>query len=1415
MKRFLFEVSWEVCNQVGGIHTVIRSKAWQTSKYFQDRYFLIGPLLPKNIEFEETKEKEWDKIRPLLEEKGIHSLMGRWKIPGNPKVILIDFRNLHDVNSLLYAFWQDFGVDSYQGGGDYVEPVLFSKTAGEVIECVHDALAGEKDQSIAQFHEWMCGSGLLHLRKACPEIATIFTTHATVLGRSLSGSGLDIYGSYKVQDPDAEARTHGVAAKHSMEKASAREADCFTTVSQITALECESMLHLDADHVLPNGFNLEDLPSLESLKKKSKKTRKDLHGLAEKFLLKQLPKETRFFLTSGRYEYRNKGFDLLLESLKHLDQRLKEDSNSPTIVMWILLADWPHRISEEAYYRVFEGKSKDSSPRIVTHRMHNQENDPIVRYCMDHGLHNSKDNRVHVIFCPSYLSGHDGIINQPYYDVLESCDLGIFPSYYEPWGYTPLECIAYGVPTVTTDLAGFGMWASKNAKKQEAVQVIDRKGRMDKEVVEDLSAFLWDFSKKNGQEIEGLRPVCRDVSSKASWKHFFRHYEKAYEIAEENCRSRTHCIAPKGKDVKRYASYSDKGFHTPRFKSFVKELKLPTPISKLRTLAYNLFWAWHPDAQDLFASIDEELWKKCRFNPVKFLNSVDRRLLNKTTKNARFLKNYQKVIGHFERYMNKKKKWKEGKSELSKERPVVYLSMEFGLHESFPIYSGGLGVLSGDHLKSASDLNLPMVAVGIFYKQGYFTQRFNLQGDQLENYQNLDSSQLPMTCLADENGKDIKISVDLPGRRLYARIWEVNVGRIKLYLFDAEIAENSPQDREITARLYCADRETRILQEILLGIGGVKLIEDVLKIDPAVYHLNEGHSAFLLLERLRRIYLYSNLSLQESKELVKSSSIFTTHTPVPAGNEVFSKSLIEFYFSSYIQEMGMHWNQLWELGQVDHNTHDFSMTILALKLSSLANAVSKLHGVVSRKMWKNVWPKSLDEEVPIGSVTNGVHYSSWVGYEMRQLMTEKMGFKFDESNDDVAVWEQAQKLPNQALWEAKKAQKKKLLYFLKHKILQDYVKRGENFTLTHNTIESLNEEAFIIGFARRFAAYKRGDLILKNQQKLRQILSHKKHPVLFLFSGKSHPENSFGKFLVKQIIEASKYPEYMGKIIFLEDYDIGVAKELVQGVDLWLNFPTRMQEASGTSGMKVIPNCGLNCSILDGWWHEAFHPQVGWAIDPPHGLTTKEYQDQLDVSSFYYILESKILPLFFQRNTKGIPNEWLKMIKSSMLGLGAAFSSMRMLRQYTKDMYFPAFKNYEHVRRDDYALVRLFSQWRSKINSHFCSIKILDVQLEGIQGDLLGAQDSLDMQLFLDKGRLEADDIRVELVLFQVDSDRQYRDMQVYPFKLNTKDKKEKILNYHLKHRVEEAGSYSYGVRVVPYHPHYPRLQDLNLVYWV
>ena len=846
-------------------------------------------------------------------------------------------------------------------------------------------------------------------------------------------------------------------------------------------------------------------------------------------------------------------------------------------------------------------------------------------------------------------------------------------------------------------------------------------------------------------------------------------------------------------------------------KPFTVVPSLPESLQFLEQLAYNLWWTWHTDGIELFRRLDTDAWERAGHNPVLMLGQLPQSRLEQVANDEGYLAQMERVKAMLDEHLNRRSWYDKNFSSLSGVT-IAYFSAEFGLTEGLPIYSGGLGVLAGDHLKSASELGVPLVGVGLLYRQGYFRQYLNADGWQQETYPGNDFYSLPVRQMAREDGQPVIIEVEFPGRTIKALVWRVQIGRVPLYLLDTNLDENSAEDRVITGQLYGGDMENRIRQEILLGIGGIRAL-GAMGIIPTVCHMNEGHSAFLALERARRLVSDTHHDYFTAREATRASQIFTTHTPVPAGIDRFPAAMIEKYLRVYYEQLGIGRDDFLALGRQDPADHQetFSMAVLALRTAAASNGVSKLHGRVSRAMWQNVFPGVPEDEIPVGSVTNGIHTRSWISGELAALLDRYLGPRWARRPEDQSVWQRIDQIPDEELWRTHERRRERLVQFARTRLVAQLRTRGAPAHEIMAANEALSAETLTIGFARRFATYKRATLLFQDLDRLKRLLTDKDRPVQVIFAGKAHPRDNEGKELIRKIIHWSRDEAIRRRIVFLEDYDMNVARYMVQGCDIWLNTPRRPLEASGTSGMKAAANGCLNASILDGWWDEAFQTGLGWAIGGGEVYDDLNYQDQVESAALYNLLEKEIAPLFYNRPTDDLPRGWIAYMKNSLRVLGPMFNATRMVMDYAERFYLPAARRAIRLGEDNLARARALSEWKRRVFREWNRVGIASAQAR-TDGQLRVGQ-ALDVVAEVALGDLNPADVSVQCYTGSLDTIGRLRQTDAIPM---TPDGEPKDGKYRFVGQIpcQSSGRRGFAIRVVPNHEDLANVHELSLVRW-
>ncbi len=834
--------------------------------------------------------------------------------------------------------------------------------------------------------------------------------------------------------------------------------------------------------------------------------------------------------------------------------------------------------------------------------------------------------------------------------------------------------------------------------------------------------------------------------------------------------------------------------------------KLPARLEPLREMVFNLWWTWEPSARRLYRHLDTALWTKVNHNPVRMLQLTRQARLDELAEDEAFLRDLDTVYAAFRTYMERQDTY----GSFRRNELIAYFSAEFGFHESIPIYSGGLGILSGDHCKAASDLGLNFVGVTLLYRHGYFKQQINKEGWQESVSLNQNFHHLPMQEV--RSGEEpLRVGVDIRGRTVFAKVWEMKVGRVVLYLLDTDIVENSPEDRLITAQLYGGDLEMRIKQEIVLGIGGIHAL-NAMGLKPRVYHMNEGHSAFLSLELIRRGVQEKGLDFKSALQLVAAANVFTTHTPVPAGNDAFTKELMQRYFGEYPAAVGIPFEEFFSFGQATRNKVEaFSMTILALRTSRHANGVSKLHGEVSRYLWKDVWAGVPEDEVPITAITNGIHTKTWLSPEFSELYARYLP-DWREKLTDRGYWRGVIDIPDKALWETHLLLKSRLVEFVRERVRLQRERHGLAPEKQREVNQLLDPEILTIGFARRFATYKRGALLFSDLGRLKRLLNNPERPVQVIFAGKSHPQDDGGKRLIQEVVRWSREEGLEHRIVFVEDYDIYIGRRLTQGVDLWLNNPLRPLEASGTSGMKLPPNGGLNLSVLDGWWCEGYNGKNGWAIGAEITEGEPEFQNEVDAASLYHILETQIAPLYYAKPDGVLPTAWLQLMRDSIRSVTPVYNTQRMVQEYSEKLYEPAALAHTRLEKDKAAKAREVSKWKNRMRQLWPQVRVGDVRILNANPVALRVGEALEVEARVHLGEVEPEHVCVQAYVGETDDAR-----LIHPKGVELEHTGQAEDGCHLYKgtiSAPESGTYGFNVRVLPHHPNLTQAHELRLITW-
>lgn len=1403
---YLFEVSWEVCNKAGGVYTAISTKTPFIVDKLRDNYILIGPDVWKetgvNPDFTDDRNllRYW---REQAANKGLYFRIGRWNIASSPLVILVDFTTYFPSKDNIFSdFWNYFQLDSISGQWDYIEPALFGYAAAKVLESYYEFYMTSDDRIVAHFHDWMAGMGALYLKKNIPQVATVFTVHSTVVGREIASHNLQLYNTFESYHAESIARQFNLVAKHSLETMAAKHCDVFTTVSQTTAKECVHFLHREPDLITPNGFDLHEPDFLDRFDSLRTKARKQLFSII-KSLAGNIPEDSLAVITGGRYEFRNKGIDLVIDALGKInaDQTWKKN-----IVALVVLPANHAGPRQELLGRLVENEAAPNrQPEFLTHNLFNPESDPVLRRFRSNALFNRKSDKVKVIFVPNFLDGNDGVFNIPFAELLPGFDLTLSPSYYEPWGYTALLSLALGVPIVGSSLSGLcSFMAQRSDTNIPSMTIIQRTDDNYNNSVNEVVAAIARFTSLSEKDVSAIRANAIHTASFVSWKSLLNYYFDAYDMALHISLERKHLFRYK-RQVETTTYQTTEKLPTFAWRKVLVDTSMPENLSKLGVLARNLWWSWNHEATELFESIDSGLWEQLHKNPIALIESLSYKRLLQLSADVDFVARVDHVYNLLAEYLAK------GLSFPGK--PIAYFSMEFGVHDSLKIYSGGLGILAGDYLKEASDSGCNLIGIGLLYRYGYFQQSVSLQGEQIASAIPQKFSQLPLQPVRSHDGTWSMISIALPGRNMFAKVWRVDVGRIPLYLLDADIPENSDYDKVVTHQLYGGDSENRFKQELLLGVGGIRMLE-ALKITPSFYHLNEGHAAFATLERLRQLIHNERFTFNTAVELLRATSLFTTHTPVPAGHDAFSEDLLRTYIPHYADRLNITWDDFMNLGRWNAGNSDekFSMSVLACRLSQNMNGVSLIHGRVSREMFASLYEGYFPEELHIGHITNGVHYPTWTAWPWQKLYQQTFGNQFLYDIANPLYWRKIHDVDDETIWRLRNQLRSDLINYLRKRIQHDMTRRQENPKLILKVLDSIDETTLTVGFARRFATYKRAHLLFSNTDRLAELVNSNGTPLQFIFAGKAHPADTAGQELIKRIIMISKQPEFLGKILFVENYDMELALKLVQGVDIWMNTPARPLEASGTSGQKAVLNGVLNLSVLDGWWAEGFKPDAGWALPEERVYANSAFQDELDSESLYNLFRDEIVPLFYHKNNNQIPDNWIGYIKNNISTIAPHFTTKRMLDDYTAKYYKPIVQRSSVLITNDFEMTRHLSAWKRKMARVWPNLAVVAIELPDSSQKPLNLGDEFNARVEIHLDEMQPEDVGVEVVFGQKENGVVSRIIEVR--ELQPENAQDNKVTYSVRFALQVSGVYDYAFRIFPKNPLLAHRQDFQLVTW-
>ncbi len=1413
---YLFEVSFELICSGSVVSNMLRAKLSSAAASQSGRYMLIGAWNERDAQnFNEEVDDFWQPIVLRLSEHNLKGHTGYWqqdtvKVP----VLLLEQEERLDYDELLYQLWRDFKIDSLLSGEEYRRAVIFGFGAGQAIQLVTEAINLSSTKILASFHEWESGVGLFYLRKYMPTVSTSFILHSTALGLALAERHQTFHDLNKDIDAETLAHSCGVFARHCMERQLALESDALSAVGGLVAQEANYYLGRFPDRILASGCELQQLDALSDESRQSKR---------EQFLqaigvpLEQVA-GCVLLLSSGHSDSYNQGYESLLEAVVRLKDKLPYGVSRVVLCLAVM---HPPR---DAHFKDQGSEATDSVSPLNNYSNQQEIAQLLDRLQLDSAV--SRDAAIGVEIWQQNKEYADAG-NFSYHQLLNIADWAIFPLQYAAWGYSAQESWTLGTPTITTNLSGFGGWCEERLTLRQRVglQVLDFRGVSASEQVTLLASRMSELLQLwvVGDRYQVLRSEAKGCAQVLAWCRVYQVYQESYQLA-----FKLHSLAQladviKTEDSDEVTALSNEMSAVPRLYEARYESVIPTQLSGLRMLAGNLWWSWHEPAKRLFARLDPELWRRTR-NPIILFNSLSYQQWQRAVADPELMREYQRVLTDFQAYLagspgaNCDSDGGNGVKRCSSvlNGKIAYFCMEYGLDNNLPCYSGGLGVLAADYLKSMSDLGVDCVAVGLLYRRGYFLQRINAKGQQEEDYPELNLAELPLSLVRDQHGRHLLTSVEIAGRTVYAQVWKFAVGRVDLYLLDTDVDENLVADRTISGNLYVSGTDARLMQELLLGIGGVRFLQEQLGLLPVVYHLNEGHSAFLVLERLRYFTHVKGYSVEEAVPLVRSTTQFTTHTPVAVGNEQFSWDLVRSYLGSYLESrLRINADQLLEWGRASSDDKTvFSLTVLALRFSLQINTVSELHNQVSKRLWHDLWKNWLVSEVPFVNINNGVHLATWLGPEMRALYDEVLPAGWDTVKQDWQHWQTFLHRPLEDFAKAHFKQKQRLLDEVKRRIVDEYLAREENPRLLEQSLTALRQKnSLVIGISRRFAAYKRNNLFMLLLKRLGRLLTDVRRPVLILMAGKAHPADQQGKEMLQQALRRLREPELAGRVIFLQNYDIELAKLLVQGVDLWLNTPVTGSEACGTSGMKVAINGGLNLSTRDGWWNEVADRNWGWSIDNYQNSIEEDRRAKLENSLLIQLLEREIIPTFYDSKLDNPEDPWLIRVRESLVGVGYHYNAVRMALSYMASYsQLTAYNRKLLLGSGDSSRLHSLINWQRELESRFNRVSVKAAMVKGIKNGRVLEGGRLQVKVLLYPGKMSAGELVVELVLLA--SGREWSPILVTLHRVENKGQDEEFQTYVAEYQLQDSGFYHYGIRIMPTMPLLFRAQEARVVRW-
>lgn len=1406
---FIFEVCWDLGDPAGATQRVLASKAQKMTKIFGDHYVLVVPHLERDDQRPAclTPDERNDPWLAELIDEGWRINAFRWDIPGRPRCLLVDFSNAYRRKKEIVAWLlSQYQVTAGEADWDFLEPVLFGYAAGRVVAAYNDA-DEENLEIVAHWHNWHVAAGLLYLKDHCPGVAQVITLHHTVLGRAIADTGENVVTALEKINGDEKAQYLGLHPPYQLEKAAVQQADFVSTPSAVTAGEILFFHDRRVSLITPNALPDDYPPERTNHHDHRTKMRETLYRVAEAMIAAPLERDrTLLLLSSGSYDYINKGLNLILDAMPHLEEHLKKGDHR--VILFLMT---PSRIlhANRQVVNALNGTAPLKKPKRITHDLYHLEDDPIQLHLNRLEIRNQPEDHIKVIFVPAELNGDDGVFNHSYTDLLPAFDLTLFPAHYQTWGFGPMESLANGVPTLSSDLSGFGNWVSDAYPKHRFCHIMPRTTADYEQATAELAGFCALFVAASPEQRRAWSEEARKLAANFHWTLHIRNYLEAYHEAMTSRDRRYHGHGRRKKEPSPLYDGAAMGTLVssgpPIMKPFTVLNLLPAALRRLRELAYNLWWSWHPQAAQLFADLDLEAWHESGHNPVELLDSVPQEKLNDLAQDPVFLERLDTILEQFDAYHTQRNG--------PKQPEVAFISYQYTLHECLPLFFSSAGTFAGDYLKTAGDLDFPLVALGLAFHHGTPSQRFDLQGNFHSEFRESDFTSQPIRPLKHRDGSLFTIRIAFPGRRLTLQVWRVEIGAVSLYLLDSDHPDNSDLDRLITQHCNPPDAETRLQQCMILGIGSRLLLQE-LGIKPKLWHLNDCHGAFVSFSRAAQLVHNENLPFEAAMAFIRETTMMTvfhagaeeeTHQGV-----VFEEDTIRPYFNLYRHTLAVSWQQITALGAQPgpRRRGRFSLNLLGIRSAARLSAKNRSHRAQIQQKLQPLAAGFHAAELPIAQVTEAIHPTSWITPDLRDALNKTLGADWALRRPSEVPFNQVLEMPEKDLRRARLKAKARLLHEVRRHLEHTWHHRRDSPSLLTKIIGTMRDDALIIGFTHHLALSPRANLLFRDPTHLARLLNGEDRPVIVLFASHILPgthehdddnesERKQAEKLVKAMFHLSRREEFLGRLIFLENFDLFLNRMLVQGCDLWLNAPSHPGNYDMLSGIMAAANGALNLSVPDGWWVEADNGQNGWTIGKNLPVANRDYRDEFDSQHLYLLLEQNLIPLYFHDCLIGPSHEWLERSRRAIAQVIDNFSSHRLMREYNRRFYQDVFARRGALEQDSYEACQERARRRELYLAGWQRLAVLETSVEGLREESVCHGMDVHVEVHLRHENLPANMLRVEFVTGVRDhAGHQLSELIVHQLKLADDQGGESF--WRGIYVPTRNGPKAYGIRVIP-----------------